>query len=406
MPLLYVDAFSGASGDMFLGALLDLGVPAEKIREGLETLPIRGWNLKVKREKRHHIWGTRVEVEIGAQVHHHRTHAEIRNMIVSSGLHPEIKEKTLHAFSELAQAEAKIHHLQPDEVPFHEVGALDSIVDIVGTLIGIHLLGCHKVVSSPLPLGRGFVDTAHGPMPVPAPATLEILKGVPVYDGDSETELLTPTAAAILKVIAQSFGPLPAMRPQRIGYGVGTRELVERPNLLRLIVGEEDIPGLMREDWILEANIDDMNPQLCEHLLERLLSSGALDVTWTPTIMKRGRPGGILRVLVGWEEKDEILRTMLEESTTIGVRMYRVRRKCLERNVQRVETPWGPVTIKVSSDQGRVMNALPEYRDCEEIASRTGVPLKEVYFTALAAYYGSEKQRTKGEGEVKRRERR
>jgi uncharacterized protein (TIGR00299 family) protein len=396
MSLLYVDAFSGASGDMFLGALLDLGVPAEKITEGLKTLPIEGWNLKVRREKRHHIWGTRVEVGIETEGHSHRTHGEIRNMIASSLLHPEVKEKTLEAFSKLAQAEAKIHNLHPDEVAFHEIGALDSIVDIVGTFIALHLLGCHKVVSSPLPLGRGFVDTAHGSMPVPAPATLEILKGVPVYEGDSETELLTPTAAAILTVIAESFGPLPAMRPQRIGYGVGSRDLVERPNLLRLIVGEEDLPGLVREDWILEANIDDMNPQLCEHLMERLLSCGALDVTWTPTIMKRGRPGGILKVLVSWERKEEILRTMLEESTTIGVRMYRVRRKCLERDVQRVETPWGPVTIKVSSDQGRVMNALPEYRDCEEIASRTGVPLKEVYFRALAAYYGSQEPRDKG----------
>jgi len=396
MPLLYVDAFSGASGDMFLGALLDLGVPAERIREGLKSLPVGGWNLKVRREKRHHIWGTRVEVEIETEGHCHRTHGEIREMIASSHLHPEVKEKALEAFSKLAQAEAKIHDLHPDEVTFHEIGAVDSIVDIVGTFIGLHLLGCHKVISSPLPLGRGFVDTAHGRMPVPAPATLEILKGVPIYEGDSTTELLTPTAAAILTVIVQSFGPLPAMRPQRIGYGVGSRDLVERPNLLRLIMGEEDLPGLVREDWILEANIDDMNPQLCEHLMERLLSCGALDVTWTPTIMKRGRPGGILKVLVSWEVKDEILRTMLEESTTIGVRMYKVRRKCLERDVQRVETPWGPVSIKVSSDQGRVMNALPEYRDCEEIASRTGVPLKEVYFRALAAYYGSEEHRDKG----------
>lgn len=392
MSLLYVDAFSGASGDMFLGALVDLGVPVEEIRDGLKGLPIGQWELKVKKEKRGHIWGTRAEVEVKGGHTHHRSHAEIRDVISSSDLPQEVKEKSLEAFSRLAVAEAKIHNLHPDKVTFHEIGAVDSIVDIVGSFLGLHHLGCKRVVSSPLPLGTGFVDTAHGPMPVPAPATLEILKGAPVYDGGSRTELLTPTGAAILRVIARSFGPLPPMRPSKIGYGVGSRDLPERPNLLRLILGEEDEEGLLREDWILEANIDDMNPQFCEHLMERLFASGALDVTWTPTVMKRGRPGGILKALVSWERKEEVLRAMIRESTTIGVRMYRVRRRCLERRIERVETPWGPVRMKVSSDQGEMMNALPEYKDCEEIASRAGVPLKEVYFKALSAYYAAKAQ--------------
>lgn len=342
--------------------------------------------MHVTRETRHHIYGTRVLVDVPPQENEHRTHAQIRAMLLQTNLPPWVRQASLAAFERLAQAEARIHDMEPDQVTFHEVGAVDSIVDIVGSMLGFHLLGADRVVVSPLPLGRGFVEVHHGRLPVPAPATLELLKNVPVYEGGSQSELVTPTAAAILTQVAHGFGPLPPMRMERLGYGVGSRDLPERPNLLRLILGQEEGFGL-REDWVLEANIDDMNPQFCEHLMERLLAEGALDVGWCPMVMKRGRPGGLLRVLAEAERKDALTELILQESTSIGVRAYQVRRQCLERHAEPVETPLGTVRIKVCSWGGRVLNALPEYQDCLDIARRTGVPLKEVYFRALAAYH-------------------
>lgn len=386
MRVIYIDAFSGASGDMLLGALVDLGISPTSIQQVLSSLPLGPWSMEVSRQSRHHIHGTRVLVKVPLQEHHHRTHAQIKAMLLQADLPPWVRQASLGAFERLARAEAHIHDMEPDQVTFHEVGAVDSIVDIVGSMLGFHLLGADRVVVSPLPLGRGFADGHHGRLPVPAPATLELLQNVPVYEGESQTELVTPTAAAILTEVAQQFGPLPPMRVERLGYGVGSRDLPERPNLLRLILGQQEGFGI-REDWVLEANIDDMNPEFCEHLMERLLAEGAMDVGWCPMIMKRGRPGGLLRVLAKAERKDALTQIILQESTSIGVRTYQVRRQCLDRHAQPVETPWGTVRIKVSSWGGQVLNALPEYQDCRDIALRTGVSLKEVYFRALAAYH-------------------
>lgn len=387
MRLLYVDAFSGASGDMLLGALLDLGVSATSIQEALRSLPLGPWNMQVFRESRHRIHGTRVVVEAPHQGHQHRTHDQIRAMLLQSSLPHWVRQASIGAFHKLASAEAHIHRMEVEQVTFHEVGAVDSIVDIVGSMMGFHLLGVERIAVSPLPLGRGFVECQHGRLPVPAPATLELLHNVPVYDGGSRTELVTPTAAAILTQVADSFEPLPPMRPQRCGYGVGSKDLPERPNLLRMILGQAEAFGL-REDWVLEANIDDMNPEFCEHLVELLMKEGALDVGWCPMLMKRGRPGGLLRVLAEDDRVDALTELILKESTTIGVRSYRVRRQCLERRLEPVETPWGTVRVKVCSWGERVLNALPEYQDCRDIALKAGVPLKEVYFRALAAYHG------------------
>jgi uncharacterized protein (TIGR00299 family) protein len=386
MRVLYVDGFSGASGDMILGALLDLGVPLEAMEGPLRKLPLGPWQIKVATEARHHLHGTRVQVHVPVQSHQHRSHAHIREMLLRAELPQAVRDRSLKVFQRLAGAEARIHRKGPDQVTFHEVGAVDSIVDIVGAVLGFEHLRPDKVVVSPLPLGRGFVESQHGKLPVPAPATLELLSGVPVYEGDVQAEMVTPTAAAILTELAQEFGALPPMRPEKVGYGVGSRDLPQMPNLLRMILGQEGATGL-RQDWVLEANIDDMNPQFCEHLIERLLAGGALDVGWCPMIMKRGRPGGLLRVLVESHRKDSVAEIILQESTSIGVRGYPVLRQCLERRFQTVQTPWGEVRLKVCSWGERVLNALPEYQDCRDIALKTGVPLKEVYSRALCAYH-------------------
>jgi len=387
LRVIYVDAFSGASGDMILGALLDLGVPLVAIEEPLKKLPMGQWGFKVARESRHHIHGTRVHVEVYPQAYEHTTYAQIREMLLESGLPQGVKQRSLRIFHQLAEAEARIHEKAPEQITFHEVGAVDSIVDIVGAVLGFEWLNPQKVSVSALPLGKGFVQAHHGTLPVPAPATLELLRGVPVYQGDEEAELVTPTGAAILKEVAQEFGVMPHMKPQKVGYGVGSRDLPRRPNLLRMIMGESGVSGL-REDWVLEANIDDMNPEFVEHLMERLLEAGALDVGWCPMVMKRGRPGGLLKVLVESGNREFVSEVILRESTSIGLRAYQVERECLERHYEEVETPWGKARVKVCSWGERVLNALPEYQDCRDIALESKVPLKEVYFRALAAYYG------------------
>jgi pyridinium-3,5-bisthiocarboxylic acid mononucleotide nickel chelatase len=385
MRILYVDAFSGASGDMILGALLDAGVPLSVVEEEVRKLPVGPFEIRVTREARHGIQGTRVVVEIPHASHAHRAMRDIRVMLEASPLDPAIRDLSLRIFVRLAEAEGKVHGAPPATVTFHEVGAVDSIVDIVGAAKGFHWLGPVRVLSSPLPLGHGFVKSQHGVLPVPAPATLEILRDVPVSNGGVEGEMVTPTGAAILREVAEGFGPLPPVRVERIGYGVGHRDPVERPNLLRFLLGEAEGFGF-REDWLLEANIDDMNPEFCEHLTERLLAEGALDVTWSPLIMKKSRPGVMLRVLTDPDRRDASMDVILRESTSIGVRFFPVRRRCLERVHEVVETPWGAVRIKVSSSDDEILNALPEYQDCREIAVRTGVPLKEIYLEAVSVY--------------------
>ncbi len=387
MTTLYIDAFSGASGDMILGALLDIGVTLDLLEAEVRKLPLEGCRIRVTREARHGIHGTRVVVEASPASHGHRSMREIRTILEGGGLAPQVRDMSIRIFQRLSEAEGRIHGISPEEITFHEVGAVDSIVDIVGAAVGFHHLKPDRVLASPLPLGRGFVRSQHGVLPVPAPATLELLRGIPLHQCTADTELVTPTAAAILRELVEAFGPLPSMRVERIGYGVGQRDLPDRPNLLRFLLGEEEGTGL-REDWILEANIDDMNPEFCEHVMDRLLSADALDVSWSPLIMKKGRPAVLLRVLTEGHRKEAMADLILRESTSIGVRFYPVRRSCLEREHRVVETPWGPVRIKVSHRAGEEFNALPEYQDCRELALRAGVPLKDVYQEALALYRG------------------
>jgi uncharacterized protein (TIGR00299 family) protein len=336
--------------------------------------------------KRRGMQGTHVEVEVSEHgVERHLHHVE--EIIEGSDLPDEVKQRGLAIFRRLAQAEAKVHGAPVESIHFHEVGAMDAIVDVMGAAIGLWLLGVEKVYASPVHVGRGTVKCAHGVLPVPAPATLELLKGVPIYGRDVDVELVTPTGAAILTTVTESFGDMPLMRVKQIGYGAGTREL-PIPNLLRLSIGEADSAeeGYEKDTaTLIETNIDDMNPQWYEHVTARLFEAGALDVFLTPIQMKRGRPATQLSVLVADDLVPEALDVLFTETTTIGVRAHPVQRWKLTREIVSVETPYGPIAVKVARRGGTALNVTPEYRDCQRIATERGVPLKQVHQAALEA---------------------
>jgi uncharacterized protein (TIGR00299 family) protein len=393
MNIAYLDCFSGISGDMVLGAILDLGLEKELLLEELRGLNLKGYEIRVSKEERMSIHGTRCDIFIRDSDHPHRSYSEIRSIILDSGLKEMDKELSLKIFDSLARAEAKIHMKDINEIQFHEIGAIDSIIDIVGSAIGINRLGVGRIYSSEIPIGRGFVSCHHGILPLPAPATLELLRGIPLRDSGINAELVTPTGAAILCTVAKEFGKIPPMKVERIGYGVGKDFLKDRPNLLRIIVGEGEFGG-ERKDWVIEANIDDMNPQLYDYLMERLLEEGALDVTFSPLQMKKNRPGILLKVLCDSLFLPKIIDCIVQESTTIGLRYYEVNRYCLEREIKRILTPWGYARIKISTDTcGNILNVLPEYDDCKRIAKKTSIPLKEVYQKVIMAYLEEQKRK-------------
>jgi uncharacterized protein (TIGR00299 family) protein len=382
----YLDCFSGISGNMMLGALLDAGLELERLETELAKLPISGYKLKVEPVKRHGLGGTHVEVEVSETgVERHLHHVE--EIIESSDLPEEVQQRGMDIFRRLAQAEAKVHGAPVESIHFHEVGAMDAIVDVVGAAIGLWLLGIDQVYASPVHVGRGTVKCAHGVLPVPAPATLELLQGVPVYGRDVDAELVTPTGAAILTTVAEAFGAAPPMQVNHIGYGAGTREL-PIANLLRISIGEVVTKA---DDYerdtvtLIETNIDDMNPQWYEHTMARLFDAGALDVFLTPIQMKRGRPATQLSVLAPETHVSDTLDILFAETTTIGVRMHAVQRRKLRREVVTVETPYGPVAVKVARRGEAVVNATPEYRDCQRIAAEHGVSLKDVYRAVIEA---------------------
>ncbi|MBN1815694.1 MAG: nickel pincer cofactor biosynthesis protein LarC [Anaerolineae bacterium] len=388
----YFDCFSGISGNMVLGALLDAGLELGRLEAELARLPISGYKLKVETVKRRGMQGTHVEVEVSEHgVERHLHHVE--EIITGSDLPQEVKQRGLTIFRRLAQAEAKVHGAPVESIHFHEVGALDAIVDVMGAAIGLWLLGVERVYASPVHVGRGTVKCAHGVLPVPAPATLELLQGVPIYGRDADAELVTPTGAAILTTVTESFGDVPLMRVKQIGYGAGTREL-PIPNLLRLSIGTMDVVGETDEKaegyekdtvTLIETNIDDMNPQWYEHVTARLFEAGALDVFLTPIQMKRGRPATQLSVLVTDDLVSEMLDVLFAETTTIGVRAYPVQRWKLAREIVSVETPYGPIDVKVARRGETVLNITPEYQDCQRVATEQGVPLKHVHQAALEA---------------------
>jgi len=383
MKIAYFDCCAGISGDMVLGALVDSGLDVSILRRELAKLHLGDYSISASKDERHHITGTNIKVRF-KESGHHRTFKEIKNIINKSRLTTKVKVLSTSIFENLAKAEAKVHGCRVDDVHFHEVGAIDSIVDIVGTAIGIEKLGIGQVYASPLPLGSGWVKTSHGRMPVPAPATLELLKGVPVASSPATSELTTPTGAAIIKTLSLSFGNMPHMEIEGTGYGIGDRSFKEIPNILRLIIGKRT--GNTERLIIVETNMDDMNPQIYEYLMSRLFKNGALDVFLMPIQMKKGRPAILLKVLCPENKKGNIIDTIFEETTTIGVRTYEVERHCLERRIENVSTPYGKVRVKVAERNGKVLNIQPEYEDCKEIAEKKKLPLKEVMDSAKKTF--------------------
>lgn len=391
MKILYFDCPMGISGDMCLGALIDLGVDFKMILRELKKLPADRTDIKLEKVLRHSITGTSFRVRL-TESHSHRTFKDIRGMIRKSSLAPDVKDLSVKIFGIIAGAEGRVHGIAPDQVHFHEVGAMDSIIDIVGASVAITSLKADRIFSSPVALGSGWADTMHGRIPVPAPATVEILKGVPVASSSAPFELTTPTGAAILKAVVSGYGPMPSMTIEKTGYGAGKKDFKGAANLLRVLSGEAVDTLPLKEDTesltVIETNIDDMSPQVSGYLMERLFEAGARDVFFTPVQMKKSRPGVLLTVLAAPEQKLRILDIIFEESTSIGIRCYPVERHCLERKTVRVRTPYGTVSVKVSVRGGRAVNAQPEYEDCRALAEKKKVPLKKVIEAAKAALEG------------------
>jgi len=376
----YFDCFAGVSGDMVLGALLDLDLPPAVLDEGWRMLGLKGVQVKGKRVQRGGLMGVQVEVEGKGTFRNYR---EMKKAIDDSALPSGIKELSLKILHQLAQAEAGIHGMEIEEVHFHEIGGIDTIVDTVGVALGVSHFGWETVMCSPLPLNRGFVEGGHGRLPLPAPATVALLKGVPIVPSPVEGETVTPTGAAIVTSLASGFGPLPQMEITGVGYGAGTRDPEGAPNLLRIIHGvqaEKQLEGV----WVLEADVDDMIPELLPYLNQLLLKEGAIDAAVIPIQMKKGRPGFTIRCLAAEAQRERLAHIIMTESTTLGVRMYHAERMTLPREERKVETQYGPIKVKVAFDQeGKIINLMPEYESCRQTAEKKKVPLKEVYQEAI-----------------------
>lgn len=395
MKIAYLDCFSGISGDMFLGALLSCGLSLKDLEEGLKSLPLKGWQLKLKRVRQHGIEAIDVEIAVeGSQPERHLK--DILAIIQASSLPAPVQEKARAVFERLAAAEARVHGISPEAVHFHEVGAVDAIIDIVGTCWGLHLLGIDSVYSSPLPLGSGWVHCRHGELPVPAPATVYLLEGIPVYGSQLQVELVTPTGAALASTLASSFGPLPPMKILTCGYGAGKTAL-SRPNLLRIFIGEA-WPDFSQDKFfspehrilVVETNIDDMNPEFFPSLVQEVLAAGALDAFLTPVQMKKGRPGIIFTALCSPANLEGVALALFRHSTTLGLRVREEVRLVARREICPVSTEYGEILVKwgaFSPSPGKetVFNVAPEFESCYRIAKEKGIPLKEVYTAALAA---------------------
>lgn len=375
----YIDAFAGISGDMVLGALIDCGLPVERLHRGLSRLDVGEFRIEARAVERHHIGGTQVVLHLPHE-HAHRGLSDILGILDGSPLSDRVKEQAGAVFRRIGEAEARVHRIPVEEVHFHEVGAMDSILDVVGAVLGLEMLGVESVSASPLPMGQGTVRAAHGTLPLPSPATLGILEGIPCRPVPVEGETTTPTGAALAAVLVSSFGPMPAGRPSIIGYGAGSRDDETLPNLLRIVLMESEDLGLDSVDE-MEANLDDMTGEAIGFLCDRLRERGALDVFLTPVQMKKGRPGTLLAVLARPSDTASLRDILLTHSTTLGVRVSRKSRWVLRRSFETVETPYGQVRVKVA--EGR--RAAPEYDDCARAAVKHGVTLEDVRTAALRA---------------------
>ena len=414
MKIAYFDCFSGISGDMVLGALIDAGLSLDALIEELNKLDLPGLELTQERAVRQAIAGTHVKVHfggrpIGAEDEHHfvpivpreeptgallRTGAsdkhehhrleDILSLIEKSRLDKSVQTQSIAIFNRLAQAEAEVHGSPPDQVHLHEVGALDAVVDIIGSVAGLRLLGIEKIYASPLHFGTGFVRCAHGRYPVPVPGVLALCRDVPSVQTDIRSELVTPTGAALITTLACQFGPAPSFVQTAVGYGAGSRSLEQIPNMLRVRIGQQEQPVQRETLHHIEANIDDMNPEVYGYLFERLIEQGARDVYVTPIAMKKGRPAHLLGVLVDQGQSAQITETILAETTTLGVRYHAVERRVLQRTIRQVETEYGTVGVKIGL-VGSTQRAAPEYEDCARLARQHSVPLLTVYQAASRA---------------------
>lgn len=402
MRIAYFDCFSGVSGDMILGALVDAGLPIEDLRKALAGLAVEGYRVEAHEVKRGPFRGTKVDVPVEGRPQPHRSLKDVEEILERSTLPDRVRADAVRIFRRLGEAEAAVHGTTVERVHFHEVGAVDAIVDVVGATWGLHWFDVQAIHASPLNVGQGFVEGAHGRLPVPAPGTLALLRGVPTYSSDVRAELTTPTGAAILSTLAATFGPLPPIRVEAMGYGAGTREFAEQPNLLRLILGEglDEVagsPGVPRVESlgrlgaerdtvaVIEANLDDMSPQFFEPLMDRLFQAGALDFYLTPIIMKKSRPATKLTVLAPEALTDVCAGLVLRHSTTLGLRVHRAGRWKLPRATAVVRTPFGEARVKYGILRGEIVGLSPEYEDCRRLAEAAGVPIQAVYREALAA---------------------
>ena len=382
--LLYVDAVGGLAGDMLLGALLDAGADEERVADGLRSLA--GVALESERVTRGAIAALHVRIVADEGPQPQRHWADVRAVIDAATLPARAAQRAHAVFAALARAEAAVHGIDAEEVHFHEVGALDAIGDVCGIALALESLEVDEVVCSPLPLARGTVETAHGRLPLPAPATLELLRGAPVHGVEGEGELVTPTGAAVVAALAGAFGTLPALRLEAVGYGAGTREVAERPNVVRVLVGErESASGATAAAVVIETNLDDLSPELVPDAAERCFAAGALDVWVTSAGMKKGRPGVVLAALARPADERAVAETMLRETTALGVRVSPVRRWELERRFVTVSVAGEPVRVKLGLLDGETVNAAPEHDDCRAVARRTGATVKDVWAAALAA---------------------
>jgi uncharacterized protein (TIGR00299 family) protein len=378
MRIAYGDLIGGVSGDMFVAALLDAGLPLAKLKSALKKILALRFGLKTSKKTVHGIRATRFHVICG-QNEPPRSWTQIRRLIQQSRLDAGVKDASLTIFARLAEAEAKVHGIAVDKVHFHEVGATDSIVDIVGAAVAAHELRIETFHFSPVPLGRGLTRSRHGPLPVPGPATLELLRGIPVKGIDVDDETVTPTGAAIVSALGTSFGPHPPMTVERVGYGAGQKDFAERPNLFRVVLGKHDSSAQREEMLVIETNIDDMNPQLYDHVMDRLFAGGARDVFLSSIQMKKNRPAILLSVICEPLRHGDLEKILFQETSTIGVRSYPVSRTILKRESKKVKTPFGDVTVKIVEGPDGRKRATPEYDDLKRIAAARKLPIKQLH---------------------------
>ena len=371
---------------MILGALVAAGVDPDRLRDQLSLLGVEGFSVSFETVNKSGLSANYARVET-AHEHKHRHLSDIRKIIDDSQLSDGVKQRSIAIFTRLAEAEARVHNESIEKVHFHEVGALDAIVDVVGAAICFEMLAIERFVCSPIHVGSGTVEMAHGRFPVPPPAVTELLKGVPFYSTELKGELLTPTGAAIITTVCKDFGPIPQLRVEGTGYGAGTRDYEKFPNVLRVMIGESEAKDETEQTlWMLETNVDDVSPQIIGHVMDRAFTLGARDCYFTPIQMKKNRPGVLLSILCDPEKKTEMTDLLFTETTTIGVRSYQVNRRALDRQIVRVETLYGPIDVKVARLNGRVVNAMPEFDQCRQAAERKGVALKEVEDAARLAF--------------------